>query len=53
MFSKRRLIYIVNIIRIPGKYVEARLISAFETNRRLLVRPNVTVKHSFINDIDK
>ena len=35
------------------KYVPTRLISAFQTNKRLLGRPNITVRHSFINDIGK
>ena len=37
----------------PCKCVPARLISAFQTNKRPLGRPNITVIHSFINDIEK
>ena len=37
----------------PCKCVPARLISAFQTNKRPLGRPNITVRHSFIHDIEK
>ena len=37
----------------PCKCVPARLISAFQTKKRPLGRPNITVRHSFINDIEK
>ena len=37
----------------PYKCVPARLISAFQTKKRPLGRPNITVRHSFINDIEK
>ena len=35
------------------KCLPARLISAFQTNKRPLGRPNIIVRHSFINDIEK
>ena len=35
------------------KCVLSRLISTFQTNKRPLGRPNITVRHSFINDIEK
>ena len=53
IISKRRLIFIGKVIRMPCKCVPARLISAFQTNKRPLSRPNITVRHSFINDIEK
>ena len=37
----------------PCKCVPGRLISGFQTNKRPLGRPNITVIHSFINDIEK
>ena len=37
----------------PCKCVPARLISAFQTKKRPIGRPNITVRHSFINDIEK
>ena len=37
----------------PCKYVPARLISVFQTNKRPLGRLNITVRHLFINDIEK
>ena len=49
--SKRRLIFIGKIIRMPRKSVSARNISIFQTNKRLVGRPNMTVRNSFINDI--
>ena len=52
IISKRRLIFIGMIIRMLCKCVPARLISAFQTNQRPLGRPNITVKYSFINDIE-
>ena len=36
----------------PYKYVPARLISTFKTNNKHLGRPNMTIRHSFINDIE-
>ena len=52
IISKRRHIFIGNIIRMPYKYVPARLISTFKTNNKHLGRPNMTIRHSFINDIE-
>ena len=43
----------MEIVRIPCKCVPGRLISAFQTNKRSLDRPNIMVSHSFINDIEK
>ena len=37
----------------PCKCIPARLISTFQTNKIPLGRPNITVRHSFINDIEK
>ena len=51
IISKRRLIFIGEIIRMKGNCVPARLISTFQMEKRPLDRPNITVRHSFINDI--
>ena len=51
IISKSRFIFILKIIRMPCKCILARLISTFQTNKRPLGRPNITVRHSFINDI--
>ena len=53
IISKRRLMFIGKVIRMPCKCVPARLPSAFQRNKRPLGRPNITVRHSFINDIEK
>ena len=53
IISKRRLIFIGKIIRMACKCIPVRLISTFQTNERTLDRPNITVRHSFINDIEK
>ena len=45
-----RLIFIGKIIRLPCECVLSRLIYVFQTNKRFLGKPNVTVIHSFIND---
>ena len=37
----------------PCKCVSSRLISAFQTNKKPLGWPNITVRHYFINDIEK
>ena len=37
----------------PCKCVPARLITVFKINKRPLGRSNITVRHSFINDIEK
>ena len=50
---KRRLIFTGEIIRMPCKGVPARVISAFQIEKRPLGRPNITVRHSFISDIEK
>ena len=50
IISKGRLIFIGKVIRMPYKCVLVRLVSAIQTNRRPLGRPNITVRHSFIND---
>ena len=36
----------------PCKCVPVRLISTFRTNKRPLGRPNITVRHWFINNIE-
>ena len=53
IISKRRIIFIGKIIRMPCKYISARFISVFQRNKRPIGRPNITVRHSFINDIEK
>ena len=53
IISKRRLVFIGKVIYIPCKCVPTRLISAFQTNKRPLGRPNITVRYSFMNDIKK
>ena len=53
IISKRRLTFIGKIIRMKCKSVPARLISAFQMEKRPLIRPNITVRHSFISDIEK
>ena len=53
IISKRRIIFIEKIIRMPCKYISARFISVFQRNKRPIGRPNITVRHSFINDIEK
>ena len=37
----------------PFKCEQAGLISAFQMKKRPLGRPNIIVRHSFINDIEK
>ena len=53
IISKRRLIFIGEIIRMTCKGVPVRLIFAFQMERRPLGRPNITVQHSFISNIEK
>ena len=53
IISKRRLIFIGKIIRMKCKCVPARLIFAFQMEKRPLGRPNITVRYSFISDIGK
>ena len=53
IISKRRLIFIGKIIRMKCNSVPARLISAFQMEKRPLGRPNITVRYSFISDIGK
>ena len=50
--SKRRVLYIGKIFRIPCKYIPASLISTFQSERRPLGKPNTTIRYSYINDIE-
>ena len=50
--SKRSSIFIGEIIRIPYKFVPAKLISAFQMRKMPVSRPNITMRHSFISDIE-
>ena len=53
IIAKRRLIFVGKIIRIPRRCVLTKLFSTFQREKRLLGRTNFTVRHSFINDIEK
>ena len=53
IISKRRLIFIGKITHMHCKCIPARLISTFQTNKRPLLRPKITVRHSLINHIEK
>ena len=52
IISKRSIIFIGKVIRIPCKYVQTKLFSSYQTKKRPLDRSNITVRHSFINDIE-
>ena len=51
LISRRRLIFLGKIIRLPKFKIPSRMISASCSNPRPVGRPNYTIRHSMLNDI--
>ena len=51
--AKKNLSFLGKIIKLPQDKIPSRLISTFATKHRPLGRPNYTIRHSNLKDIEK